>query len=103
MKIKNRNIKVIAINKGNEAGFNIFIDFSGQKELLMSHRHNGLLYKYLKDGICLTDLKFMKPSKYICLCGFSRRNSKVAFTRIDSMIRHINNVVNNYIIEKEII
>ena len=40
---KENNIKVVAENAGQEHGFNIFIDFSGQREYLMYHRHNGLL------------------------------------------------------------
>ena len=41
MKKNNRNIRVCAVNNGNRDGFNIYLDFSGQREYLIYHRHNG--------------------------------------------------------------
>ena len=54
---ENRNVRIKAENNGNKNGFNIYIVFSGHKEFLMHHRHNGLLYGILKDGISISDLR----------------------------------------------
>ena len=35
MKKNNRNIRVCAVNNGNRDGFNIYLDFSGQREYLI--------------------------------------------------------------------
>lgn len=53
---KPKNITLYPENIHGKSGFNIYIDFSGQRELLMTHRHNGALYNVLKNGINLDDL-----------------------------------------------
>lgn len=57
MKNTDRNVWVIAENNPGHDGFNIYLDFSGQREYLMSHRHCGFTYSVLKDGIRLSELK----------------------------------------------
>jgi len=59
-----RNVKIHAVNDGANDGFNIFVDFSGRREFLMHHRHNGLLYAILKDGIRLEALRRWRPDNY---------------------------------------
>ena len=83
------NIKVIAENNGRNPGFFIFIDFSGQRECLMYHRHCGLLYKELKDGMNLGEMKRWKANA-------RRRSSK----KLERMMDHLNKVVNEYITER---
>ena len=63
MKNINRNIRVVAENTDCSPGFNIYLDFSGQREFLMFHRRNGLLYSLLRDGICVGDLARWAPGK----------------------------------------
>ena len=48
---------VIAVNNDKHGGFDIYMDFSGQREYLMWHRHNGLLYGMLKDGIRVSEIQ----------------------------------------------
>ena len=46
-----RNLSVVAVNNSNRPGFDIYLVFSGHREFLIHHRHNGQLYILLKDGI----------------------------------------------------
>ena len=94
MKMQSHNVKVIAINNGNKEGFNIFLDFSGQREFLMHHRHNGLLYNLLKDGMRTDALRRWEP---VC----HGRNKRVRGKRLESMVMHLLAVVDDYIEERE--
>ena len=58
-----RNLRIIAENNAGKDGFNIILEFSGQREYLMTHRHNGLLYNYLKDGVDVADVRRLTPGK----------------------------------------
>ena len=87
--MKQNNIRVIAEDYGNDPGFLIYIDFSGQRECLMYHRRNGLLYKELKDGMSLGAMKRWKPD-------YSRRSS----TKLERMMEHLNKVVDEYLAER---
>ena len=92
---ENRNIKVIAENNGNKKGFNIFIVFSGHREYLMHHRHNGLLYGMLKDGISLPDLRRWKPAQISV-----SRTGIYGGRKMYSSVRHILHAVDDYLAER---
>jgi hypothetical protein len=92
---ENRNIRVKAENNGKKEGFNIYIIFSGQKEFLMHHRHNGLLYTMLKDGISLSDLRRWKPSQ-VSLSRTCTRRGSIIF----GSVRHILSVADEYLAER---
>ena len=83
------NTCIIAVNNGRETGFNIFLEFSGQREFLLWHRHNGLLFNLLKDGLRIENLQRWKP----------RRRSQ---DKLGNMIKHLLNVVDNYITERSL-
>lgn len=58
MKNQERRIKVVAVNNYKvESKFDIYLEFSGHREWLMMHRHSGILYGILKDGISLNELR----------------------------------------------
>jgi len=61
---KEGNIKVVGVNNYKQSGFDIYLNFSGRRELLMWHRHNGLLYDILRNGIRLNDLRRLPTHKY---------------------------------------
>ncbi len=95
----NRNIRVCAENQWDVNGFNILLDCSGQKEYLMFHRHNGLLFGLLKDGIAVDDLRRWRPADWNG-CTSSRiekRNS----SKIYGMVGHLLCVIDEYMVEKE--
>ena len=58
MKNSERSIRVIAVNNYSvESKFDIYLEFSGKREWLMMHRHNGILYNMLKHGVSIGELK----------------------------------------------
>lgn len=85
-----RNVRVFAQNREGRTGFNIYLDFSGQREFLFTHRHNGLLYNLLKDGVRTDDLRRWTP----------RRNTP-SCRRLQGMVSHLLAVVDAYAAERE--
>lgn len=102
MKKGNRNIKVVAENIKNENGFNIYLVFSGKKEYLMQHRHNGLLYGFIKDGVCIEDIRRWSRGEQIPVKGATRRRSGQTFHRLDKSIRYLLANADKYIQEREV-
>ena len=100
MKNMNRNIRVMVENNEGNSGFNIYLDFSGQLEFLMFHRHNGLLFSLLKDGVCVGDLARWTPWKgnggYTPVQRGNQRNAK----KLDRMVAHLMDVIEEYIEER---
>ena len=97
MKTKcNRNIRVLAENNGNKEGFNIYLDFSGQREYLMYHRHNGLLYGLLKDGVVVDDVRRLTPSRLGCF-----RTGRTGSSQIYNVVCHLVSVIDDYMLERE--
>ena len=93
---ENRNTRVIAENNGTKDGFNIFLDFSGQREYLMYHRHNGLLYGLLKDGAVVADVRRWTPSQM----GANRIGRNGAAQLYD-VVTHLVSVIDDYMMERE--
>lgn len=95
-----RNIRVVAENNGTVDGFNIYLDFSGQREFLMFHRHNGLLYELLKDGIRLDDLGRLEPRKYYSSANCPRHAHRSRAKKLESGVNHLQDVITDYILER---
>ena len=104
MKRKNtanqRNIKVFAVNDGNNPGFSIILEFSGQREFLLHHKHNGLLYNLLKDGIRLEELRRHKPKGSSSLSPYYHGIQRSRSTKLNSMVSHLLTVIDTYIEER---
>lgn len=99
MKNAERNIKVVAENNENKQGFNIYLDCSGQREFIVWHRHNEVLYNVLKDGVVLRDLNRKKPIKlFQDQYGYGKRRITAKF---DNMMNHLRLVINDYITYRE--
>ena len=81
-----RNVSVIAVNNGNKEGFSIYLRFSGQQEFLTCHRHNGLLYNLLKNGVYLDTLRR------------ARLNREIKAFALYGVVSHLLNVIDEYII-----
>lgn len=61
MKNPDRGVRVVAINNDKVySKFDIYLEFSGRREWLMIHRHNGILFKILQHGISLGELRRLK-------------------------------------------
>ena len=52
-----RNVVVKAENSDGKDGFDVYLEFSGQREYLMHHRHNGLVFYRLANGIRIEELR----------------------------------------------
>lgn len=88
----NRNIRVIAENNnGRLPGFNVYLDLSGQREYIFTHRRNGQLYNLLKNGIPISQLKRLTPKQIGVKTGSTSTYDKV---------RHLLCVVEDYIDER---
>ena len=94
---ENRNIRVLAKNNGDHDGFIIYLDFSGRREYLKHHRHNGLLYETLKDGIALDDIKRWRPPR----TSGGMKAKRNAATRLQRMVGHLITVIDEYMLERE--
>ena len=53
----NRNVEIVADDGMKDGWFDIYLDFSGNREYLMPHRQNGRLYSLLKDGLRIEELE----------------------------------------------
>ena len=76
------------MNRGH-VWFDIYLEFSGQREYLTSHRYNSRLYKVLKDGIYLDDFRRWKP------IGRYKRH----YGENDKAVRHLGNTI-SYIVKQ---
>lgn len=96
MKKGDKNVRVIVENTGNKSGFDVFLDYSGNREYVMHHRHNGLVYELLKDGVVLDDLRRWKMSSIYK--GHARKSFG---TKRHKSISHLINVIEDYIAERD--
>jgi hypothetical protein len=78
--LKNENrIRVYAVNNYKvEFRFDIYLEFSGKREWLMSHRRNGILFNMLKHGIPLGELRRMS--------GWQKRHVEYLLKVIDEYL-----------------
>lgn len=88
--ISTRNIRVIAENNGNKDGFNIYLNFSGQQEFVVSHRHNALLYSLMCNGIHLDDLRRWKP----------KASQRKVNRQLVNMVHHSLKVIDDYLADR---
>jgi hypothetical protein len=93
---ENRNIKVLAENNGSKDGFNIYLDFSGQREYLMYHRRNVQLYAVLKDGVVVADVRRRKPLRVSC-----RHAKKNGSADLYEKLGYLVSVIDSYILTRE--
>lgn len=95
-----RNILVYAVNNGNESGFNIYLDFSGQREYLFTHRHNAPMFNALKSGIPLADMQRGIQRMSLPELGNYRSGIVIKEKFLNSM-RYLMTVIDEYITDRE--
>ena len=112
MNKKNNNIKLVALEGINTEWFDIYMDISGNKEYLMSHRRNNVIFNYLKQGIKITDYN-RDIQRFITLlasskCRFNkgtasakRKRYKNQMRKLQNSLEHIFTVANDYTYEAE--
>lgn len=98
--MKMKNVRVICFNNTSN-GLDIYIEFSGQQEYLMTYRRNGLIYDVLCRGISLDDLR-RHEAKYI-VTNSRHYNSvhKKSATQLRHTIDHILKVADEYMADRE--
>lgn len=112
MNRKNRNVKVIAKGSRRKGWFDIYIDFSGRQEYLMSHRKNEYLFRLLKVGVGIEEVErnMQKLVSSVSLSGcryMKGRNNprlkrrKNQSRKLENSVDHLLTVVNEYICEDE--
>lgn len=95
MKQKRRSIKIYAIAAGKE-GMGIYMDCSGKRVFLMGHRYDPRIYRLLKDGIRLDDLKRKQD---IYKFNVKRRNGGVRRRSqvLENSMKHLVRVADEFI------
>ena len=103
-----KNIRIIAINStdafGNFVpGFDIYLDFSGKREKIVHHKHNGLLYAFLKDGMRLDQFRCMRPDQLRTYCGGTySKQSRSRLDKLSKMIKNLLSMVDTYLIKRTV-
>ena len=97
--MNDKNVKLFAVNHEQANGFDIYLDFSGQREYLMWHRHNGIIYGILKDGINFGEFKRNKPHRLCALYGYEYSGS--VSSKLDRIIKHIICNVEEYLRDRQ--
>lgn len=96
----NRNILVVAENNRCQQGFDVYLVFSGQREYLFTHRHNGAMYCALQNGIRLADLQ--RSVREMDLQSiYKRRNGIVITKQLRNSMRYLLVIIDEYIENKE--
>ena len=90
MKNVNRNVRFDVRNHGNQ--FDIYLDFSGQKEYLLTHKRNWALFNLLKNGQRLDAVKRWKVQD-------SHLNSAYR-DKLERSIKYLLSVVDKHLKEK---
>ena len=93
-----KNVTVYAEKTNHKRGCNIYMDFSGKREFLMYHRHNGLLYLVLKDGIKLGELERLN-CRTACGPGRGRKNTRKRQTSLEAAVKHLRRVIDEFMAE----
>ena len=99
MKNTNDSVRVRAENRDNVHGFDVWLEFSGRREYLLFHRHNGLLYEVLKDGVTVGALR--RQRTLLPPCGLGRRQERRRSTRLQDMVDHLLLVIDDYMKDRE--
>jgi len=87
-----KKTRIYAVNNEGHDGFLIYLESHGRSELLMAHRHNGVLYGILKDGMPVEDLYRYRASSFYRGVGrgkYYRSWCDVA----ESQINHLKKVI----------
>lgn len=99
MKNEYRNVKIIAVTVEHQDGFEIYIDFSGQRELLCHHRHNPAMFHLLKNGITLRMLRKESPHKLNMRYGLAKYGNSAM--RNEKHLTYLCKVVRTFLTDRE--
>lgn len=104
-----KNIRAYALSRNTEDGsFDIYLDFSGQREYLVTHRENHHLYGLLRHGICIDDIERSAQKSFQQVSLFGKRylhgrphprlkSYKNRSCRLEKSVQHLMLVIEDYI------
>lgn len=103
-----KNMRLIVEGSTEWEWFDIYIDFSGNREYLMPHRPNILLFNLLRGGVTLGELErnMWKMVSDVSLSGKrfkkGQTNPRLKYRKnqarkLENSVGHLINVVNEYI------
>ena len=98
--MKAKNVRVICFNN-NKGSLDIYMEFSGQREYLMTYRHNGPIYDVLCRGISLDDLRRYDAKIAPTYSRIHLKEHKRTAGHLRHTIDHILNVADEYMAERE--
>ena len=90
MKNVNRNVRFDVRNHGNQ--FDIYLDFSGQKEYLLTHKRNWALFNLLKNGQRLDAVKRWKVQ--------DSHLNRACRDKLERSIKYLLGAVDEYLAER---
>ena len=96
MKNTNPNTRILADTHHIDGGFDIYLEFSGRREHLITHRYNPFLYAALKNGVSLERWrreKAWKPSSGVW-------NGRMV-RQLEGAAKHLNAVIDDYLQNRE--
>ena len=98
MKNSGSNIRIVA--EANEMnGFDIFVDISGSREYLMSHRNNEYLYKMLAKGMYLDSIRRWRPNS--SYRAHTHRARSVLSMKAQKAVRYLLAEIDDYLLHRE--
>lgn len=83
------NTYIYAERKNRQAGFHIYLSFSGRREYLMYHRGNPFLFDLLKDGLRAGELERMTPRRLLAVYGRACAGHRTKQETLVGSLRHL--------------
>ena len=102
-KMMNRkSLRLFAENRDHKSGFDIYLGYpGGEREYVLSNRHNGLLYGVMKDGVKVEDLNRWLTGDAKLACVGDRKSRSKSAAHVEGSIRQLLKTVNEMMTEKE--
>ena len=98
--MRENDIRVFAVKNKSKSGINIYLDFSGQREYVMTRRSNYILYNVLKDGRNLAELRRMRS--VVRLSGSERTKSiRTTSARAERSLRFLLKCIDEYLFDRD--
>lgn len=96
-----RNIRIRPLNVGSSYGFDIYLDFSGKYEYLMTHRRNELLLDILKEGMHPDDLRRLVGKHGLnVLPGRKKGGHSRSYAKLSNSISHLLACIDEYLLDR---
>ncbi len=107
-KFESANLKLVAKDNMKKGIFAIYLDYSGKREYIMSHRYNAAIYNILVEGISLSELYRSKRKIVSSISMPGHRYSKGDIhprlkckknqsRKLENSLEHILSVANEYL------